>query len=139
VACPFFFPIERLDDGAWLKPPRLPLGDPCRGECRAITGARVQPSRDELKDFCNTGYARGRCARFPRDTEPDAIRFSMAKDRGGSVDLVYVIEKEYSPLSYGPMKYDCAAASFVESPEDPILRAQAQQFVHSYLNRRTTR
>ncbi|MGH9659209.1 MAG: hypothetical protein ACRD96_11740, partial [Bryobacteraceae bacterium] len=60
MACPYFYPVEKLA-GA----PRgiAPLGDLYNGECRAAEP--VAAPGDLLRDFCNMGYAAGRCPRFP--------------------------------------------------------------------------
>jgi hypothetical protein len=136
VACPFFFPVERFEDGAWLKPPRLPLGDPCRGVCYA-PGDPATPSTDELRTLCNLGYARGTCTRFPADAEADAIRFSITKDRDETVDLIYIFEKDYGPLRHGTLRYQTAESRLCDAPANPILCAQAERFLESYIRRRT--
>ena len=136
MACPYFYPVERFEDGAWLKPPRLPLGDPCRGACHAATGT-AELSLDELRAFCNVGYARGNCTRFPADAEADAIRFSIAEDHGGIVDVIYIFEREYGPLRHGLARCSAEPSEISDAPDDPILRAQLQRFLESYLRRRT--
>ncbi len=120
-----------------MKPPRLPLGDPCRGLCRA---GDFEPASDELRKFCNVGYARGQCRHFsaiPSDA-PDAIRFSITSDGGSTLALVYILEKNYSPASHGPLTYDIAARTFapLNVPAAGTLLAQARMFVESYLSRR---
>ncbi len=133
MACPYFLPTGRFHDSSWLKPPRLPLGDPCQGEC---TIAHAAPGPAELRDFCNTGYARGRCPHFPGDSATDAIRFSLAADHPESLELVYILESDYAPAAHGPITYDRAARDFTTAPDSPIVRAQARQFIDSYLNRK---
>src|SRR6266851_3660207 len=43
LACPFFLPSEKFDDGGWLHPSRLPLGDGWRGVCTASSQAAPVP------------------------------------------------------------------------------------------------
>lgn len=137
MACPFFHPGANFVDGAWLSPPRLPLGDPCFGECKADGAESIQPSLDELRNYCNAGYARGRCSRFPSRTDAaDAVRFSVSGDHEGGVSLVYVYERDYGPVRHGMLVYDISAGSFNDAPESTVLEAQARVFVTGYLARR---
>ena len=137
MACPFFHPAEPFADGAWLKPPRLPLGDACLGRCMAEPAGPVLPSLDELRQCCNLGYARGRCSRFPAASDAmDAIRFSIAGDGGDKVEVVYIYERDYAPVRHGRLLYDAAAACFRDPVESPVLEAQARRFVLGYLTRR---
>lgn len=135
MACPFFHPTARFADGAWIQPPRLPLGDPCRGECTATPGA--PPGLDDLRANCNVGYTRDRCERFPRDPAlPDAHRFSIESDQTDSIVVVYIEEKDYTPMRFGPLTYRIAGARFEPEPPSANLEAQARMFVASYLERR---
>jgi len=137
VACPFFHPTERFDDGTWLTPPRLPLGDPCRGMCMADPSTPVEPSLEELRRYCNLGYARGACSRFPSSGEAaDAVRFSIAGDRDGGIQIIYILEKDYGPLRHGPLVWDAATRDFSTGIGSPTIEAQARRFVESYLKRR---
>jgi hypothetical protein len=121
----------------WLSPPRLPLGDPCRGHCTTGLDTAAQPCLDEIRKLCNLGYARGRCPRFPAAYDgADAIRFSITRHEGDAVGLVCIFEKDYSPGRYSAMIYDTRAARFTTPMESPCLEAQARKFVDSYLNRK---
>ena len=76
--------------------------------------ASHEPEEQEQREICNTGYARGRCAKFPANAEADAVRFSA--DRDGVV--VYILEKDHAPLRHG------VVSDQLESP----LREQASAF-----------
>lgn len=54
---------------------------------------------------CNCGYGRGKCAVFPADAECDALRYSIAEDRGVEIEIVFVYEKDYAPLRHGRAIY----------------------------------
>jgi hypothetical protein len=56
-----------------------------------------EPEETEQREICNTGYARGRCDRFPTDAEADAVRFSSNRDG----TLVYILEKDHAPVRHG--------------------------------------
>lgn len=137
MACPFFLPGEPIDGDAWLTPPRLPLGDPCRGTCHAEPDRPVEPPIGDLRSHCNVGYARGQCGRFPAGAEADAVRFSVALHGDDTVQIIYVFEKDYGPLGFGPASYDARERRFAGLPANPILEAQAERFIDSYLRRRT--
>ena len=137
VACPFFHPDAPIEDGAWLKPPRVPLGDPCQGVCQA-SPVPSRPSFDDLRTFCNQGYARARCDRFPASSTADANRFSIAHDHNGAVELIYIRERDYAPIEHGPATYSLNDRAFTGLPDgDTAINAQARQFITSYLNRKT--
>lgn len=137
MACPFFHPDAPIEDGAWLKPPRVPLGDPCKGVCQASPDQH-RPSFDDLRALCNHGYARTRCDRFPASATADANRFSIAGDRDGAVELIYIRERDYGPLEHGPATYHVTDQAFTGLPDgDTAINAQARQFIASYLNRKT--
>jgi hypothetical protein len=139
VACPFFHPVEPLEDSAWLLPPRLPLGRAYRGACTA-PGPLEAGAEWTLRDtFCNTGYARGECSRFPLvGVLADALRFSVDSDDAGGIVLVWVEERQHEPFAFGRLRYDRGRASFADETGPENLVAQARAFVASYLARRTT-
>jgi hypothetical protein len=132
VACPFFMPVSRMDLNAWIHPPRLPLGDPFRGLCQAHAG---DPSESQ-HELCNTGYARGRCDRFPSDSAADAVRFSVTGDQDGAVKLVYIVEKNHAPAEHGLLEYSIPESRLLNGHISETLAAQAGAFVESYLRRR---
>jgi hypothetical protein len=138
MACPFFAPQRRLDHGAWTHRPRLPLGDPCFGFCHALSGTSFAPPEEHQREHCNRGYARGLCAHFPVAGAADAVRFSVADDRGGCVRVVYVFEKDHAPLNHGALEFQSAdfPGDFpggAAAHADDLLLRQARAFVESYL------
>ena len=137
MACPFFIPVELMDLGPWIHPPRLPLGDPYRGVCTArSTEASFEPPEIEQRDLCNCGYARGRCDRFPDGDAADAVRFSVANHTNGKVRIVYILEKNHAPHGHGVL--DFPVKNVPVNPgagNDPVLARQARAFVKSYLRR----
>jgi hypothetical protein len=133
VACPFFFPTERISIG-WAFPARLPLGAGFTGTCRAAS-AEIAPSETELHDFCNIGYAGG-CCRMPADRYVDDVRFALARDEDSRIVLHYVSERFHEPVEYGRLEYDCQTQQWVAPLRDLCLQRQAECFVAVYLERR---
>jgi hypothetical protein len=135
VACPYFYPTKKLDSSAWAIPPRLPLGDPYEGECRAANPAS-QPDNERLRRLCNFGYGGGSCDRFPSDADSDAARFHVAEDGGQVIVIQYIVEKSCWPLRQGSLEYSVNSSSFLHPCSGEILERQAAAFVESYLRRR---
>jgi hypothetical protein len=124
-------PSRRLEHVGWLRPPRLPLGDPWGGTCHARADEIVEPAEQQQREVCNCGYARNRCERFPGGDAPDAVRFSIT----GDSRMVYVIEKDHAPVAHGVLEFpgsqtantllEHQARAFIESRQRQIVRAQA--------------
>jgi hypothetical protein len=134
VACPFFLPVSRLDQDAWIHPPRLPLSDPYQGVCHA-DHELFEPSEQSQRELCNCGYARGHCDRFPVESAADAVRFSITGEQEGIVELVYVVERNYAPVEYGQLQYSKAESRLTNPAIGEVLAAQARAFLGSYLRR----
>ena len=135
MACPYFHPDVRLESNSWIVPPRLPLGDPYAGECRAADIA-YRPDEERLRENCNVGYCRDRCDRFPQSAGSDAVRFHIAQDTGDRLQIQFVFEKDCWPQSHGAFEFGCAAREFTAGPDGAILRRQALAFAESYLRRK---
>lgn len=132
MACPYFYPVARLETNGWEIPPRLPLGDPFQGECRAADPA-VAPDESRQRQTCNLGYGRGCCDRFPESAEADAVRFHVSKHRGKLIRIQYVFEKDCWPGEHG--EFECSKTGITSGPPGEILRRQAAAFLESYLRR----
>jgi hypothetical protein len=129
-------PVERLENTEWLHAPRLPLGDMYRGVCHARSQDLFEPPESDQRELCNCGYARDRCGRLPADAR-DAIRFSVIGDTGGHVRIIWVIEKDHSPVEFGMLEYAEGKLSSENFSATPLLTAQATAFIRSYLDRVT--
>lgn len=136
MACPFFFPVEKIQTIAWAFPSRLPLGAGFCGTCRAAS-QEVTPTEDELRNLCNLGYASG-CHRMPAQREADCVRFS-ARDNSGRVTLSYVYEREHAPVEYGELDYDSATETWLLKLSDECIQRQAECYLGTYLERRSRR
>jgi hypothetical protein len=138
VACPFFVPSRRLEITGWLHAPRLPLGDPFGGACRADPAEIIEPpDAQHQRDLCIRGYARGRCDRFPGGSAADAVRFSVTEDTPNRLLVVYVVEKDHAPVEFGTLQYSVDDSHLDGPPISDILVQQARAFLESYLRRRT--
>ncbi len=136
MACPYFEPREPLDPKTWTKPPRVPLGDPHDGVCRAIPETEWRPDGATVRDCCNLGYARNRCPRFPGGAGSDAFRFAVTADTNGVLTIFFVSERDHRTLEHGSMLFSTAAGGFLDEPPSPILARQAEAYVANYLRRR---
>jgi hypothetical protein len=134
VACPYFYPTEKSSTIAWPFPARLPLGAGFAGICRA-EAQEVNPTENELRDFCNIGYARG-CPRMPKSCSSDGVRFAVARDDGPRIILHYASERQHEPLEVGRLEYDCGSKSWLTHLRDPCLQRQAEIYLAVYLERR---
>lgn len=91
MACPYFMPAVLTD---FLRAARAPLGRVYTGACHA--GPEPAAPADEMLEYCNFGYGRGLCPRFPDDAAADAVRFTHYQGQ-----FIYILEREYSPIEHG--------------------------------------
>jgi hypothetical protein len=136
MACPFFMPTAKRDDGGWIHPARLPLGAGWQGHCCAPGHQGSEPSLEEIRELCNLGYA-SRCSRLPKERTADAVRFSVSRDRGDQLTVCFVCEFGHRPAGHGKLEYDLALARWVSSHPDPCIQKMADCYLQSYLTRRT--
>lgn len=136
LACPYFFPERRLEDGRWLHPARLPLGGGWFGQCHAPGCEGQLPSDEELHEFCNLGYATN-CRRLPKERSSDAVRFSVVRDGGERVVLLFVFESGHHPAGHGNIEYDCVNREWISAHPEPRIQQMAQCYLESYLLRRS--
>ena len=130
MACPFFVPLEIVNDGSWPHPSRLPLGAGWTGNCRA-SGDEIAASEEHLREFCNLGYATA----CPRDW--DAVRFSVAHTGRDELVLRFVCELGHAPVEFGQLIYDLRKEAWREDAADPRVRTLASRYVESYRMRQT--
>jgi hypothetical protein len=136
MACPYFYPVE--PEKSWTKPPRLPLGDPYNGFCRVDPMREWMPDQLTLRDCCNLGQAREKCARFPKGPGPDAIRFSVTRDQDDVLRIVFVREQNNATLEHGTLEYSSTTEQFLNgSNPSEVIRRQAKAYAESYLRRKS--
>lgn len=147
MACPYFMPVVKLENGAWPHPARLPLGCGWNGHCTAPGHEGETPPQDVLEAFCNLGYASS-CAWAPQDRLWDAVRFSVSapadttgKDKekrspaATVLRLIYVCERDHRPVAQGELTFDLAVAAWIRPHEDPRIQKMAECFLDSYLKK----
>ena len=135
MACPFFMPGERFEAIPLPHRARLPLGDGWKGLCTAPGHENSVPDDRELTDFCNLGYAKG-CPHLPQERTADAVRFSVARDRDGSVLLFYIFEADHRPGEHGTIEYDCASRGWRSQHGDARIQRMAECYLEVYFERR---
>lgn len=114
----------------------LPLGDAWSGICHAVPDQPTHPDDSLLEPFCNLGYARGHCPRFPLDHGPDAARFTIVSDDGDALRLYYVLERDHRPFAHGQLEFSVAQDEVTTPAEGELTGRQARAHAASYLRRR---
>jgi hypothetical protein len=144
VACPFFLPIQKFENGSWLHPSRLPLGCGWGGQCTAPGHENVVPTEEELQNFCNLGYAEG-CVRLPQNRAWDSVRFSArtifdtGNNSGRCIHVRYICERAHRPAEHGFLEFDAVSSLCLKQHSDNRLQRMAECFLSSYLERRKIR
>ena len=141
MACPFFMPVERLENGNWMHAGRLPLGSGWSGHCTAPGHEGEAPSQEELREFCNLGYAEG-CGRYPRERKWDSVRFAArtvsgaGSASGGQVQIRYVCERGHRPVEHGVLEVDLAGSRWLQRHLDSRVQRMAECFLESYVEKK---
>ena len=141
-------PVERLENGNWQHPSRLPLGCGWKGHCTAPGHEQAVPSQDVLETLCNLGYA-GACGWAPTERQWDAVRFAVAspaksprelntasagKAPARILRLIYVYEQSNLPAGQGELEFDLSATTWLRRHEDARIQKMAECFLETYLN-----
>lgn len=144
-------PLQKLENGAWPHPARLPLGGGWCGHCTAPGHEGEVPSQDVLEAFCNLGYASS-CSWAPQERAWDAVRFAVSappdsvargrrQDAGADVPtrilrLRYVCEKNHRPVEHGNLEFDLSRATWLRRHDDARIQKMAECFLESYLKKK---
>lgn len=135
MSCPYFFPTTEFTDWSWHNRPRLPLGEPWRGECTAPGHEGERPSDEDIKTLCSFGYAKN-CSRLPARRAADKVAFSLARDKEGIILIYYVLEVDHMPGEHGALHYDAAQDRWLKPHADRCVQRQAECYLQSYLRRK---
>lgn len=88
-----------------------------------------------MQESCNRGYARQRCTRMP-ESAADAVRFSVdqgaARDRNRVVRLIWIREKDHSPLDHGSVELTAEGGLDPAQFPDTTLARQAQVYLETF-------
>jgi hypothetical protein len=133
LACPFFMPTRRSEEGVWIHPSRLPLGCGWEGHCTAPGYEGTIPDIQQLQDACNLGYAN--CSRLPQQRAWDAVRFAVSGEQESHISLSYVCEKNHLPCEHGQLEYVVPARQWVTPHGDPRVQRMAECFVEVWLRK----
>ena len=157
MACPYFMPVAKLENGSWPHPARLPLGCGWSGHCTAPGHEEAVPSQDVLQTFCNLGYASS-CDWAPEERRWDAVRFAVAAPAKSSPELdpiaaksappsenaparilrlTYVYEQSNRPAGQGELEFDLATTTWLRRHEDARIQKMAECFLETYLSKRS--
>ena len=143
-------PVEKLENGNWPHPARLPLGCGWRGHCTAPGHESHVPSQDVLEAFCNLGYASS-CEWAPLDRAWDAVRFAVVvppavRERSGregkpdlasrTIRVAYVCERSHRPVRHGDLEFDLESSLWLRRHDDPRIQKMAECFLESYLKKK---
>lgn len=150
MACPYFMPLERVENGSWPHPSRLPLGCGWNGHCTAPGHEQQIPAQDILEAFCNLGYA-DRCSWAPVERLWDSVRFAVIAPLGQDVcgksaftpdeaarvlRLTYVCERDHRPVEHGALEFDVVTDSWLKIHADVRIQKMAGCFLESYLKKK---
>jgi hypothetical protein len=147
MACPYFMPVTKIENGNWPHPARLPLGLGWSGHCTAPGHEGQTPAQAVLETFCNLGYASG-CSWSPPERMWDAVRFAVSAPQGRSeardaaavparnLLLRYVCERDHRPVEYGDLEFDSSRAIWLRRHEDARIQKMAECFLESYRKKR---
>jgi hypothetical protein len=144
MSCPYFVPTEILAGAQWPHRARLPLGDGWTGHCCAAEGSPSpeSPTEDELRDFCNLGYAlqyQRKCTRCPQSRDWDAIRVGVVGENGAIVQLDYVCERDFAPVEHGVLTFDRAASQWMSRHSDQRVQLKAEAYLRVWMERHPLR
>ena len=135
MACPFFMPTRRSDDGDWPHPSRLPLAGGWQGYCTAPGYEGAIPDAVQLQQDCNLGYA-STCPRLPAQRAWDAVRFSITGEDMSAIRLAYICERNHLPGEHGMLQYQPEDRRWLKAHADPRIQRMAECFLECWLLRR---
>jgi hypothetical protein len=147
LACPYFTPVSKLENGNWPHPARLPLGCGWSGHCTAAGHEGQIPAQHILEACCNLGYASS-CTWAPLQRAWDAVRFSVstpneignagqAASPSRVLRLLYVCERDHRPVTHGDLLIDLSNANWLRRHDDARIQKMAECFLDSYLKKAT--
>jgi hypothetical protein len=135
MACPYFDAVSPRSQTDRSRSAMLPLGDAWDGVCRAAPDSPSTPDETTLVSYCNMGYARGCCARFPAGDGPDAARFTISAGGAATLHVYYVLERDHHPWAHGQLEFSREGAALADQPVSAATLGLARAYLESYLRR----
>ena len=148
MACPYFMPVAKLENGNWPHPARLPLGAGWSGHCTAPGHEESVPSQGVLESFCNLGYA-SNCSWTPQQRFCDSVCFAIAAPERKSspyttlaapvriLRVTYVYERDHRPAAQGELEFDLVNSMWLSRHPDAAIQKMAECFLETYLSRKS--
>jgi hypothetical protein len=133
MACPYFEPQRVVMEPTHFNA-RLPLIEEFDGVCRAQADPLPVPAGARLR-LCNHGNACGQCGHFPADSSCSSVRFEVLRRSPGGLDLLFVKESRYTPISWDRVTFSASPERLEPEPLDVCQHAQLLAFCRSYLRR----
>jgi hypothetical protein len=135
-------PVEQLEVSGWVHSQRLPLGGEWSGHCAAPGHEGETPSPEELREFCNLGYAAS-CGRLPQQRPWDSIRFaaksagiSPSGEAGEWIRLRYVCERDHRPADHGWLEFHVPLEQWKAKHENACVQRLAECFLQSWMRKK---
>jgi hypothetical protein len=133
MPCPYFAP-RSIAARPQNPNARLPLIDEYEGWCHAGSEPIEAPAELRFR-FCNHGYSKGCCERFPSREARSSLRYHVANAVDNTLELVCIEEQNYAPIRWRKFQYSSGSQRLEPEPEDACTQAQAIAFCESYLRR----
>ena len=130
-------PTSALTEPLWPHPRRLPLGGGFAGYCTAAGHEGELPSTEELREFCNLGYA-ARCPRLPQDRRADSNRFHVCQT-GAEITVLFCSERAHAPVEHAALTFDPAQNRWTQTHADACVQRQAECALESWRAQRAPR
>jgi hypothetical protein len=133
MPCPYFEPQRIVAEPTHLNA-RLPLIEEFDGVCHAGLDPLPIQAATRMR-LCNHGNASGQCAHFPAGDNRSAFRFDVLRRSAASLEVLFVEESLYAPVSWHPLTFLIGSERLDPDPADNCQRAQLLAFCRSYLQR----
>ena len=128
-------PTAPANENLWPHPHRLPLGGGYLGRCTAPSHEGYEPVTEELRDWCNLGYA-ARCPRMPEQRRGDSNRYRVT-ETGAQIVIFQCSELRYAPVAQASLRFDAESRACLSPHADACIQRQAECVLESWLHRRS--
>ncbi len=133
MPCPYFEP-QRVASDPQHATARLPLLEEYDGLCHAL-GEPLGVAPTLRFQYCNHGYSRGSCERFPAGETRSGVRYTVVRQTAAALEILCVEERDYAPLRWHSLQYFFDTECIDPELPDHCIRAQILAFCRSYRKR----